>query len=88
MSRYQYLESSLDRRSEFPSIRRRRLAASVISPENSIDRTAVLADNTADFIYGPRLLLSCDLTGSTRRHPHTLDIPGINERKRGECVQV
>lgn len=49
---------------------------------------AVLADNTADFIYGPRLLLSCDLTGSTHRHPHTLDIPGINERKRGEGAQV
>lgn len=35
-----------------------------LSPENRIGRAPLRADNTADFIYGTRLLLSCDLTAA------------------------
>lgn len=41
------------------------------------------ADNTADFIYGSRLLLSCDLTAAARAaHGGTRQYRGGNARKK------
>lgn len=56
------------------------------------------ADNTADFIYGSRLLLSCDLTGSTAARTHGNAAKNAekrgrerekeSKRERSESVQV
>jgi len=66
-------KETVDTWNEFPSVRRRRqwpvTAAVVISPENRIGQTP---DNTTDFIYSSRLLLSCDLN----RRPHSRCITG------------
>jgi len=41
-------------------------------PENRIGASIARADNTGNFIYGSRLLLSCDLTGSTALRAHDI----------------
>lgn len=70
-------------RSEFLSVRRRRQWPAAVEhlfrPENRIGRAPLRADNTADFIYGTRLLLSCDLTAA-RAHRYA---GAGNARKKG-----
>lgn len=48
---------------------------------------AVRADNAADFIYGSRLLLSCDLTAA-RTHGSTAGNAERREERETGSVQV